>query len=83
MGTVTISKVAQLNSHLIQLSTIISTYTTKETWMITEDQFELIDAALDVYLMKQNEGRGNPLLNRQAGRLLRDLKTMMENQEKN
>ena len=47
--------------------------------MITEDQFELIDAALDVYLMKQNEGRGNPLLNRQAGRLLRDLKIMMEN----
>ena len=78
MGNVTISKVAQLISHLIQLSTIISTYTTKETWMITEDQFELIDAALDVYLMKQNEGRGNPLLNRQAGRLLRDLKTMME-----
>ena len=47
--------------------------------MITEDQFELIDAALDVYLMKQNEGRGTPLLNRQAGRLLRDLKIMMEN----
>ena len=46
--------------------------------MITEDQFELIDAALDVYLMKQNEGRGNPLLNRQAGRLLRDLKLIME-----
>jgi len=46
--------------------------------MITEDQFELIDAALDVYLMQQNEGRGNPILNRQAGRLLRDLKTIME-----
>ena len=74
----TIFKVAQSNPHLLQLSTIISTYTKKETLMITEDQFELIDAALDVYLMKQNEGRGNPLLNRQAGRLLRDLKTMME-----
>ena len=59
----------------------MSTYTTKETFMITEDQFELIDAALDVYLMKQNEGRGNPLLNRQAGRLLRDLgwRTINEN----
>ena len=79
MGTVTISKVAQSDSHLLSISTIISTYITKETFMITEDQFELIDAALDVYLMKQNEGRGNPLLNRQAGRLLRDLKIMMEN----
>ena len=79
MEYVTISKVAQSNSHLLSISTIISTYTTKETFMITEDQFELIDAALDVYLMQQNEGRGNPILNRQAGRLLRDLKTIMEN----
>jgi len=78
MGTVTISKVAHQNSQSHKLSTIISTYTNKETFMITEDQFELIDAALDVYLMQQNEGRGNPILNRQAGRLLRDLKTIME-----
>ena len=47
--------------------------------MITEDQFELIDAALDVYLMSQNGGKGNPLLNRQAGRLLADLRFIMDN----
>ena len=35
MGIVTISKVAQLNSHLPQLSTIMSTYTTKDN-MIDE-----------------------------------------------
>ena len=45
---------------------------------ITTDQFELIEAAFDVFLMKQNNGKGLDFLNRQAGRILATLETHLE-----
>ena len=46
---------------------------------LTTDQFELIEAAFDVFLMKQNNGKGLDFLNRQAGRILATLETHLEN----
>tara|TARA_Y100001970_G_C14110141_1_gene790399 strand:+ start:557 stop:697 length:141 start_codon:yes stop_codon:yes gene_type:complete len=36
----------------------------------TTDEIELVEAAFDSYLQTLEDGKGNPFLNRMAGRLL-------------
>tara|TARA_B100000965_G_scaffold34859_1_gene25758 strand:- start:1133 stop:1483 length:351 start_codon:yes stop_codon:yes gene_type:complete len=46
---------------------------TEPAFLLTENEYELLEEALSVYLNQQNDGRGNTLLNRQSGRLLAKL----------
>ena len=46
--------------------------------MITQDQFELIEEALSVYTNTLNDSKGITIINRQAGRLLADLESSMQ-----
>ena len=50
-------------------------------FLLTQNEFELIDEALTSYLNDQNDGRGNTLLNRQAGRLLAKLDEVVDRPE--
>ena len=45
--------------------------------MITKDQFELIEEALSVYTNTLNDRKGITIINRQAGRILAELESSM------
>ena len=45
--------------------------------MITQDQFELIEEALSVYTNTLNDSKGITIINRQAGRVLAELQSSM------
>ena len=45
--------------------------------MITQDQFELIEEALSVYTNTLNDCKGITIINRQAGRILAELESSM------
>ena len=49
--------------------------------MITQDQFELIEEALSVYTNTLNDRKGITIINRQAGRLLAKLETLLPDED--
>ena len=46
--------------------------------ILTVDEYELMSEALSVYTGTLNDGKGITLINRQAGRLLADLESSMQ-----
>ena len=46
--------------------------------MITQDQFELIEAALSGYTNTLNDSKGITIINRQAGRILAELESSLQ-----
>ena len=49
--------------------------------ILTVDEYELMSEALSVYTGPLNDGKGITLINRQAGRLLAKLETLLPDED--